>query len=80
MNGTRSILNVNGKSLRWCTLVQQERTKLESQQWKSKWAHGAGYGGYGAVMGSKNLVAVLARGTGPLPDVYDQHERSSETY
>ncbi len=37
-----------------------------------KWAHGAGYGGYGAVMGSKKLKAVLARGTGPLPEVHDQ--------
>jgi len=39
---------------------------------QGKWAHGAGYGGYGAVMGSKKLKAVLARGTGPLPDIYDQ--------
>ncbi|MCW4020927.1 MAG: aldehyde ferredoxin oxidoreductase [Candidatus Bathyarchaeota archaeon] len=35
----------------------------------AKWAHAAGYGGYGAVMGSKNLKAVVAKGTGPLPDV-----------
>ncbi len=33
------------------------------------WTHGAGYGGYGGVMGSKNLKAVVAKGTGPLPDV-----------
>jgi aldehyde:ferredoxin oxidoreductase len=37
----------------------------------SKWAHAAGYGGYGAVMGSKMLKAVVAKGTGPLPDVAD---------
>jgi aldehyde:ferredoxin oxidoreductase len=37
----------------------------------AKWAHAAGYGGYGAVMGSKNLKAVVAKGTGPLPDVVD---------
>jgi aldehyde:ferredoxin oxidoreductase len=37
----------------------------------AKWAHGAGYGGYGGVMGSKNLKAVVAKGTGPLPDVVD---------
>jgi aldehyde:ferredoxin oxidoreductase len=37
----------------------------------SKWAHAAGYGGYGAVMGSKNLKAVVAKGTGPLPEVVD---------
>jgi aldehyde:ferredoxin oxidoreductase len=37
----------------------------------SKWAHAAGYGGYGAVMGSKNLKAVLVKGTGPLPEVHD---------
>ncbi|MEM1582716.1 MAG: aldehyde ferredoxin oxidoreductase C-terminal domain-containing protein [Candidatus Bathyarchaeia archaeon] len=37
----------------------------------SKWSHAAGYGGYGAVMGSKKLKAVLVKGTGPLPDVYD---------
>lgn len=34
----------------------------------SKWAHAAGYGGYGAVMGSKKLKAVVAKGTGPLPE------------
>ena len=37
----------------------------------AKWTHAAGYGGYGAVMGSKNLKAVAIKGTGPLPDVYD---------
>ncbi|MEM2904514.1 MAG: aldehyde ferredoxin oxidoreductase C-terminal domain-containing protein [Candidatus Bathyarchaeia archaeon] len=34
-----------------------------------KWTHGAGYGGYGGVMGSKNLKALVAKGTGPLPEV-----------
>jgi aldehyde:ferredoxin oxidoreductase len=48
----------------------QNKTRVAAVE--SKWAHGAGYGGYGGVMGSKNVVAVLARGTGPLPDVYDQ--------
>ncbi len=33
-----------------------------------KWTHGAGYGGYGGVMGSKNLKAIMAKGTGPLPE------------
>jgi aldehyde:ferredoxin oxidoreductase len=37
----------------------------------AKWAHAAGYGGYGAVMGSKNLKAVAVKGTGPLPEVSD---------
>jgi len=37
----------------------------------SKWSHAAGYGGYGAVMGSKRLKAVVARGTGPLPEAAD---------
>lgn len=36
-----------------------------------KWTHAAGYGGYGGVMGSKNLKAVLAKGLGPLPEVED---------
>ena len=36
-----------------------------------KWSHAAGYGGYGAVMGSKNLKALVAKGTGPLPPVAD---------
>jgi aldehyde:ferredoxin oxidoreductase len=35
----------------------------------AKWTHAAGYGGYGAVMGSKNLKAVAVKGTGPLPEV-----------
>ena len=38
---------------------------------QSKWTHGAGYGGYGAVMGSKNLKAILFKGMGPLPEVWD---------
>jgi aldehyde:ferredoxin oxidoreductase len=37
----------------------------------SKWSHAAGYGGYGAVMGSKKLKAVVAKGTGPLPEAAD---------
>jgi aldehyde:ferredoxin oxidoreductase len=37
----------------------------------SKWTHAAGYGGYGAVMGSKKLKAVVSKGTGPLPEVAD---------
>lgn len=37
----------------------------------AKWTHGAGYGGYGGVMGSKNLKAISAKGTGPLPKVAD---------
>jgi aldehyde:ferredoxin oxidoreductase len=37
----------------------------------SKWSHAAGYGGYGGVMGSKNLKAVVAKGMGPLPEVAD---------
>jgi aldehyde:ferredoxin oxidoreductase len=39
-----------------------------------KWSHAAGYGGYGAVMGSKNLKALVAKGTGPLPEVYDREK------
>ena len=38
----------------------------------SKWTHGAGYGGYGAVMGSKNLKAIAVKGTKPLPPVSDK--------
>jgi aldehyde:ferredoxin oxidoreductase len=37
----------------------------------AKWTHAAGYGGYGAVMGSKKLKAVVVKGTGPLPEVSD---------
>jgi aldehyde:ferredoxin oxidoreductase len=40
----------------------------------AKWSHAAGYGGYGAVMGSKNLKAVAVKGTGPLPEVQDLAE------
>ena len=38
---------------------------------QTKWTHGAGYGGYGALMGSKNLKAILFKGMGPLPEAYD---------
>jgi len=34
-----------------------------------KISHAAGYGGYGAVMGSKNLKAIVVKGRKPLPDV-----------
>ena len=37
----------------------------------AKWTHAAGYGGYGAVMGSKRLKAIAVKGSGPLPDVAD---------
>jgi len=37
----------------------------------AKWTHAAGYGGYGGVMGSKNVKALVAKGTGPLPEVVD---------
>lgn len=37
----------------------------------AKWTHAAGYGGYGGVMGSKNLKAVAIKGTGPLPEAAD---------
>jgi aldehyde:ferredoxin oxidoreductase len=40
----------------------------------SKYSHAAGYGGYGGVMGSKNLKAIVAKGFGPLPDVYDDEK------
>ncbi len=40
----------------------------------AKWTHGAGYGGYGAVMGAKRLKAVVAKGTGPLPEVADMRK------
>jgi len=37
----------------------------------SKLMHAAGYGGFGAVMGSKNLKAILVKGNKPLPEVHD---------
>jgi len=37
----------------------------------AKWTHAAGYGGYGAVMGSKRLKAIAVKGTGPLPEIAD---------
>jgi hypothetical protein len=46
-----------------------------------KISHAAGYGGYSAVMGSKNLKAIVAKGRGPLPAVANpatKHYRSSE--
>jgi len=35
----------------------------------TKLCHAAGYGGYGSLMGSKNLKAVVAKGRGSLPKV-----------
>jgi len=39
-----------------------------------KISHAAGYGGYGAVMGSKKLKAIVAKATGPLPEVANPEE------
>ncbi|MFH1179658.1 MAG: aldehyde ferredoxin oxidoreductase C-terminal domain-containing protein [Candidatus Bathyarchaeota archaeon] len=36
----------------------------------TKLCHACGYGGYGSVMGSKNLKAIVAKGRGPIPRVY----------
>jgi aldehyde:ferredoxin oxidoreductase len=35
----------------------------------TKLCHAAGYGGYGSLMGSKNLKAVVAKGRGKIPEV-----------
>ncbi|CUX78146.1 Tungsten-containing ferredoxin oxidoreductase WOR5 [Thermococcus chitonophagus] len=43
----------------------------------SKWVHAAGYGGFGAVMGSKNLKAIVVKGNWPLPKVYDSGKLKS---
>ena len=45
--------------------------KVRTAAVMQKIAHAAGYGGYGAVMGSKNLKAIVAKGRGPLPEVAD---------
>jgi len=45
--------------------------KVRTAMVKAKWTHAAGYGGYGAVMGSKKLKAIAVKGTGPLPEVAD---------
>jgi aldehyde:ferredoxin oxidoreductase len=36
----------------------------------TKLVHGAGYGGYGSLMGAQNLKAIVAKSRGPLPDVF----------
>ena len=48
--------------------------KVQTAIVAAKWTHAAGYGGYGAVMGSKKLKAVVAKGTGPLPEVADMEK------
>ncbi|MEM3730747.1 MAG: aldehyde ferredoxin oxidoreductase C-terminal domain-containing protein [Candidatus Bathyarchaeia archaeon] len=45
--------------------------KVRTAAVAAKWTHAAGYGGYGAVMGSKRLKAIAVKGTGPLPKVAD---------
>jgi aldehyde:ferredoxin oxidoreductase len=46
----------------------------------AKWTHAAGYGGYGAVMGSKKLKAIAVKGTGPLPEVADMEKVKQLTH
>jgi aldehyde:ferredoxin oxidoreductase len=48
--------------------------KVRNAAVMTKWSHACGYGGYGAVMGSKNLKALVAKGRGPLPDVANPAE------
>ncbi len=43
----------------------------------TEWYRAAGRGGGGAVMGSKNLKAIICRGTGPAPDIADQAKMNS---
>lgn len=50
---------------------QAGEKKVRMASVMAKITHAAGYGGYGAVMGSKNVKAVAVKGTGPLPDVED---------
>ncbi|MGQ9680469.1 MAG: aldehyde ferredoxin oxidoreductase C-terminal domain-containing protein [Candidatus Bathyarchaeia archaeon] len=50
----------------------EERTRVAAVV--SKYSHGAGYGGYGGVMGSKNLKAIVVKGFGPLPEAHDRGE------
>jgi aldehyde:ferredoxin oxidoreductase len=40
----------------------------------SKYSHAAGYGGYGGVMGAKNLKAIVVKGFGPLPEIADNEK------
>jgi len=44
-------------------------SKVRNAAVMQKISHAAGYGGYGAVMGSKNLKAIVAKGSKPMPDV-----------
>lgn len=48
---------------------QAGENKVRTAVVAAKWTHAAGYGGYGAVMGSKKLKAIAVKGTGPLPPV-----------
>lgn len=43
----------------------------------TKLMHAAGYGGYGAVMGSKNLKAIIVKGSKALPEVHDKEKMKS---
>lgn len=52
-------------------------SKVRNAAVMEKWSHACGYGGYGAVMGSKNLKALVAKGTGSLPDVANPDEVSA---
>jgi aldehyde:ferredoxin oxidoreductase len=50
---------------------QAGENKVRTAVVAAKWTHAAGYGGYGAVMGSKKLKAIAVKGTGPLPEPAD---------
>lgn len=45
--------------------------KVKTAVVMSKLTHASGYGGYGSVMGSKKLKAIVVKGNGPLPPVAD---------
>ncbi|MEM1682205.1 MAG: aldehyde ferredoxin oxidoreductase C-terminal domain-containing protein [Sulfolobales archaeon] len=46
----------------------------------ARWFHAAGYGGYGAVMGSKRLKAIVVEGSGPLPPVANRDDFAKLRY
>ncbi len=59
--------NVTEPASIYCGPAGESRVRTAAVM--QKISHAAGYGGYGAVMGSKNLKAIVAKGTQPLPDV-----------
>jgi len=68
----KMIVDEYGNQTSQCYLGPAGENLVKISAIMTEWYRAAARGGPGAVMGSKNLKAIICRGTGPAPEVADQ--------